>query len=292
MKWQKFSEVVKQGMDETGNQGFTWQGAAYAGLACCDFVEYMGSWGGSYFGAFENLFGPINDRPVTVDEEPVINAIKMMRTFIYGSSDSEALDGYASISPEEVVSYKEESSRTPFTNGNVIAHRNWPYAININGASDAFGEDLGVMPIPYHTSAEESKYGPKIGGTTSAMGGWHLTLNPNAPEEKLKAAVQMFKVLQKDQVRLDLFEIGGWTPPIEGLINTSETQELDIIGRYVNTLELAGKNAVPRPVTPVWPSQSTQVAKEVNATLRQQKSPSDAMSTLKSSLESIEEQGA
>lgn len=292
MKWTKFSEVVKQTADQTGKQGFNWQGKAYVGLSCCDYVEFMGSWGGSYFGAFENLFGPIGDRPVTVDEESVVNSLRMMRTFIHGSSDEVALDGYQQISPGNVVSYTEEPSRTPFTEGKVVALRNWPYSININASEENFGEDLGAMPIPYHTPASESKYGPQIGGSTSALGGWHLALNPNSPAKKKQAAVQVFKALQNDQVRLDLFEIGGWIPPIPELVNSSDARELETIGRYVDTLKVAGENSVPRPVTPVWPQQSTKIAKEVNASLRQEKTPSEAMSTLKESLVAIEKQAS
>jgi ABC-type glycerol-3-phosphate transport system substrate-binding protein len=155
-----------------------------------------------------------------------------------------------------------------------------------------FGEDLGVMPVPYAVTAEESDYGPEIGGTTSALGGWHLTLNPNSSPEKKQAALQVFQALNNEQVRLDLFEIGGWIPPIPDLIATESTRELDIIGRYVDTIQLAAQNAVPRPVTAIWPQQSTQIASEVNAAIRQEKSPSDAMSSLADSLESLEEQGA
>jgi ABC-type glycerol-3-phosphate transport system substrate-binding protein len=307
MTWQEFSTVIADGREAlsgmlSGNktaQGFNWQGKAYVGLACCDMVEFMGSWGGSYFGEFSNLFGPVGDRPITVDEEQVINAIKMMRTFIYGSDDPESLDGYEQISPKNVVSYTEEPSRTPFTEGRAVALRNWPYSININGQNPennedniGFGEDLGVMPVPYEVTASESKYGPEIGGSTSALGGWHLTLNPNATDTKKRAALQVFKALQNDQVRLDLFEIGGWIPPIPDLISTERTRQLDIIGRYVDTLQVASENAVPRPVTAVWPQQSSKISQEVNASLRQQKSPADAMSSLKESIEAIEEQGS
>jgi ABC-type glycerol-3-phosphate transport system substrate-binding protein len=292
MQWTEFSNVVADGMEIDGmEQGFNWQGASYVGLSCCDFVEFMGSWGGSYFGEFQNLFGPIGDRPITVEEEPVINALRMMRTFIHGSDDEFALDGYQDISPDAVVQYTEEPSREPFTQGRTVALRNWPYSININGASDVYGEDLGVMPIPFAVSAEDSAYGPEIGGSTSALGGWHLCLNPNASDAKKQAALQVFQALNNDQVRLDLFEIGGWIPPIPDLINTSETQELDIIGRYVDSLQVAASNAVPRPVTAIWPQQSTQVASEVNSCIRQQKSPEDAMSSLAGSLESLEQQG-
>jgi ABC-type glycerol-3-phosphate transport system substrate-binding protein len=87
-----------------------------------------------------------------------------------------------------------------------------------------------------------------------------------------------------------MFEIGGWIPPIPDLINTDRTRQLEPIGRYVDSLQVAGRNALPRAVTVVWPSQSTQIANEVNAALRQEKSPSQAMSDLESSLQSIEEQ--
>jgi ABC-type glycerol-3-phosphate transport system substrate-binding protein len=290
MTWQEFSQVVRETMDATDTQmGFNWQGAAYEGLSCCDFIEFMGSHGGSYFGEFENYFGPIGDRPITVNDESVINAIRMMRTFIHGQDDPTAVEGYADISPDAVVQYKEESSREPFTNGNAVALRNWPYSININAASDVFGEDLGVMPIPFAVSRNDSQY-ESIGGSTSALGGWHLTLNPNASDVRKQAAVQLFRALQTDEVRLRMFEIGGWIPPIPDLINTDRTRQLEPIGRYVDSLQVAGRNALPRAVTVVWPSQSTQIANEVNAALRQEKSPSQAMSDLESSLQSIEEQ--
>lgn len=290
MTWQEFSQVVRETMDATDTQmGFNWQGAAYEGLSCCDFIEFMGSHGGSYFGEFENYFGPIGDRPITVNDESVINAIRMMRTFINGQDDPTAVEGYADISPDAVVQYKEESSREPFTNGNAVALRNWPYSININAASDVFGEDLGVMPIPFAVSRNDSQY-ESIGGSTSALGGWHLTLNPNASDVRKQAAVQLFRALQTDEVRIRMFEIGGWIPPIPDLINTDRTRQLEPIGRYVDSLQVAGRNALPRAVTVVWPSQSTQIANEVNAALRQEKSPSQAMSDLESSLQSIEEQ--
>jgi ABC-type glycerol-3-phosphate transport system substrate-binding protein len=300
MTWSDFSTVVADGKevlagqldDPSRAQGFNWQGDAYVGLACCDFVEFMSSWGGSYFGEFGNLFGPVGDRPITVEEEPVVNAIRMMRTFIHGQDDPEALEEYEQISPEAVVQYTEEPSREPFTQGRAVALRNWPYSIRINAAEDAFGEDLGVMPLPYQVTAEESKYGPEIGGIPSALGGWHLALNPNASETVKQGAVQVFRALQDDQVRLDLFEIGGWIPPIPDLIATDQTRELEPIGRYVDQLKVAGENAVPRPVTVAWPQQSTQVSKEVNASIRQQKSPADAMASLASSLEDLEERAS
>jgi ABC-type glycerol-3-phosphate transport system substrate-binding protein len=292
MTWERFSNVVADVKSQNPEMaGYNFQAAVYEGLSCCDFIEWMGSWGGSYFGALENNFGPVGDRPITVTEDPVVNAIRMVRTFINGSDDPEALDGYAGgISPEAVVQYREEDSRQPFTNGDVIFHRNWPYSININAAPDAFGEDLGVMPIPF--ANEEGTYYEGIGGTTSALGGWHLAINPNSSSVKQQAAATFLNVITQEQVQLDMFEIGGWTPPVPERVANDRTRQLDIIGRYVDTLKVAGENAMPRPVTPVWPQQSSQIAQAVNSSLRQEQSPTAAMEGLQAALEQIEASGS
>lgn len=57
MSWQQFSNVVADTMEANPEmRGYNFQGAAYIGLSCCNFVEIMSAWGGSYFGDFENLF--------------------------------------------------------------------------------------------------------------------------------------------------------------------------------------------------------------------------------------------
>jgi ABC-type glycerol-3-phosphate transport system substrate-binding protein len=288
LTWSEFSQATADAQDEAGTDyGFTFQANIYEGLSCCDFNEFMSSWGGAYFGGRENLFGPVGDRPVTVDEEQVIDSIRMVRTFINGSDDEFAMDDYQKISPEAVLQWTEEPSRQPYTNGNAVANRNWPYAIPINGAEDAFGEDHGTMPIPYAVPESESPY-EGLGGTSSALGGWHAVINPNAPAEKKSAAYHVLNAMKTEAFQLLALEEIGWLPPRPALFESDRAQNVPIIGRYIDTLRVAGENAVPRPVTTVWGQQSDQIASEVNAAYAQQKSPEDAMSSLKSSLEDIE----
>ena len=289
MDWAKFSEVTKQTLDQTDtDMGFTFQAKAYEGLSCCDFNEFMSSYGGAYFGEHENLFGPVGDRPITVDEQPVIDSLKMVRTLIHGDDDEHSLDGITgNIAPQQVLQMTEEPSREPFTKGNVVMHRNWPYSIVINGAEDAFGKDLGVMPIPQGVPENEATY-DRTGGPVAALGGWHLALNPNSSSKHKQAAVQVLKTLQTEQAQLSLFEIGGWIPPVPERLGSSKAKDLDVIGRYVDTLKVAGENAIPRPVTRVWSQQSTQISKEVNGVLSQDKAPEAAMKSLKESLKQIE----
>ncbi len=287
ISWKKFSEVTAKTKKQAGTKyGFTFQAKAYEGLSCCDFNEWMSSFGGAYFGGIDNLFGPIGKRPVTVDEEPVKKSIKMIRTFINGQSDSHSLDGYkGNIAPKEVLQWSEETSRKPFTNGDAVMHRNWPYSIKQNGATDVFGKDLGVMPIPWGVKPSNAKY-KGTGGVSAALGGWNNTVNPSTKNKK--AALEVLKTTMKDDFILSMFELIGYLPPKPKLFNSDKAKNAPVMGRYMDTLKVAGENAVPRPVTVAWPSESTKVSQEVNASLAGQKSPDAAMTQLKKQLKAIE----
>jgi ABC-type glycerol-3-phosphate transport system substrate-binding protein len=288
ISWQKFSQVTADVLEQNPDidYGYTFQADVYEGLSCCDFNEFMTSWGGAYFGGLDNLFGPVGDRPVTVDDQQVVDSIRMIRTFIHGSDDEHALDGYeGNIVPEAVLQWTEESSRGPFTDGNAVMHRNWPYAVNVNGSEENFGEDLGVMPIPYATAESEAPY-EGTGGPVAALGGWHLAVNPNS--ENVEAALEVIEAASKDSFNLEIFDVLGQIPPKPAVLEQDRAQQVPVMGRYLDAIQVAGENAIPRPVTVVWPDQSSKISREVNAAYSQDKSPEQAMADLKESLTAIE----
>jgi multiple sugar transport system substrate-binding protein len=283
LSWQEFSEVIADVQQQNDlSFGFTTQADAYEGLACCTFNEAMSSWGGAYFGGVENLFDA-GDRPITVDEEPVLNAIRMMRAFMYGEEDEHALEGYEQIAPTSIVQWIEDPSLGPFLNGNAVAHRNWPFSVG-EGA-DAFGEDLGVMPVPYGVPEEESEY-EGLGGSRAALGGWHLTINPHS--DRQEESVAIMEAFATDEVQLAMFEEQGWLPPNIDLLETPEFEEVEPFGQYAETLQLLGEGAVPRPVTDIWAEQAGLIAIEVHNSYTQQKSPEEAMEDLRERLERSE----
>ncbi|WP_132057264.1 extracellular solute-binding protein [Halorussus amylolyticus] len=289
MTWQEFSNVVSDVQEQTdAEMGFTFQAQAYEGLACCDFNEFMTSWGGAYFGnPQENLFGPVGDRPVTLGEQQVVDSLRMVRTFIHGSDANQTLDDYGGgISPQAVLQWSEEPSRQPFTSGNAVTHRNWTYSIATNGAEDQFGEDLGVMPIPYAVTEDEAEY-PGTGGPTSALGGWLTSVNPNS--ENQEAALEVITTMMNEDFMFRLFELLGWVPPNTDLLEDQRAQEVEVMGRYVDQLRVAANAGLPRPVTVVWPQQSDQIAQQVNTALSEGGNPEQAMNQLQSSIEQIEE---
>ncbi|MFC4449374.1 extracellular solute-binding protein [Halorussus aquaticus] len=288
MTWKRFSKItadVKKQSDV--DYGFTFQFKSYAGLSCCTFNEFLSSYGGTYFGGLDNLFGPVGERPVTVDEKPVVDSLRMLRTFVNGESDEHGLDGVTgNISPQAVLQWAEEPSRKPFTNGNAVMHRNWPYAVNISGAEDALGKDLGVMPIPHGVSPDEAKY-EGTGGATAALGGWHTAVNPNT--NKKEAALEVVKAMTNKQVQFNLLEEIGWMPPRPSMMDSDTAKNIPVMGRHMETFRLAGENAIPRPVTVAWPQERSKIAQEANATVAGQKPPKKAMTDLKSTIKQIED---
>ncbi|WP_049900172.1 extracellular solute-binding protein [Halococcus agarilyticus] len=286
MQWKKFSKVVADAKRQSNvNYGFGFQANIYEGLSCCDFNEFMTSWGGAYFGGRDTLFGPIGERPVTVAEQPVVDAVRMIRSFIYGSDAPNTLDGYEQISPRAVLSWTENPSLSPFTAGNMVALRNWPYAIP--SSAEAFGEEkLGVMPIPYGVTAEKSQY-ENIGGPVAALGGWHNAVNPNS--ERMEDALAVVNTMTKPSFQRALVEATGWLPPNREVFTSDKVKQVPVTGNYIEQLRIAGENAIPRPVTVVWPQESTKIAQLVHAGLSGDSPPKQAMNTLKDQLTAIEE---
>ncbi|GAB3663177.1 ABC transporter substrate-binding protein [Halopiger thermotolerans] len=282
--WEKFSHAIADARDQAGvDYGFTTQAAAYEGLSCCTFNEVMTSWGGAYFGGLDNLF-LAGERPITVDGEQVIQAIRMMRSFIEGEEEN-TLDGYPQICPSAIVQWTEQQSLNPFADGNAVSNRNWSYAIAQTGTEEVFGDNLGVMTRPYAVSQEEAEY-EGTGGTAAALGGWNLAVSPfsNRQEE----ALEVLKAFSHEEVMLTIFQLGGFLPPNLDLVAEADASEVGPVVRYADVVQKASENAVPRPATDLWPEQSALIYQSVNAAYRGVQSPQSAMNELAQELEQSE----
>ena len=285
MSWQEFSQVVAEVRDENDmDYALATQLAEYEGLSCCTFNEFISTWCGYYFEGPEYAYGPVNDRPVTVTEEPVIDAIRMVRAMIHGEDDPEALDGYEEIIEDAVLAWDEGAGIAEFEAENAVAMRMWPAQIPAQGEN--FGDDLGIMPIPYAEPEDECDV-DGLGGIPAALGGWANTINPNS--DKIPAAVEVMEVMMEPEVRYTL--LGNGTIPAEpDLLEPDAVEEHSPhFAEHVEPFDIAGENAVPRPVTVAWPEQSTAIAREAHAALTAEKTPEDAMNDLEESLVELEE---
>ncbi|WP_423746886.1 substrate-binding domain-containing protein (plasmid) [Haladaptatus sp. SPP-AMP-3] len=286
MSWKQFSEELADVHNQSdAKYGFNWQAASEIQLACCVFNEFLSSWGGAYFGNPEENLYKVGDRPITVEEKPVIDSLKMARTFIHGSDAPDTLDSITGkITSTEASQWGLSPSMRPFTQGNAVALRNWPYSININGADDALGEKMGVMPIPYGVKPGEAKY-PGTGGSVAALGGWNFSMNPNTENED--ACVEFFKAMSTKSFQLDNFKIAGHIPPVPKTLQNAT--DVPVMGRYVDTLAFAGQHTLARPATVIWPEQSQAVAQKANAVIMGDVSAEKGMSQLASQLNKLEQ---
>ena len=283
-RWQEFANAVHDAREQAGlSYGLTTQAAAYEGLSCCTFNEVMTTWGGAYFGGVDNLF-TAGDRPITVDDKRVIDAIRMMRAFIEGEEEN-TLDGYPQICPSAIVQWTEQQSLAPFADGEAISNRNWSYAIAATGTEEAFGENLGVMTRPYAVSRQEAQYSD-VGGTAAALGGWNLAVSPfsNRQEE----ALQVLEAFANKEVMLTVFRLGGFLPPNLDLVAEASPDDVGPVARYADVVQSASENAIPRPATDLWPEQSALIYQAVNAAYRGAQSPESAMNDLANELEQSE----
>ena len=129
-----------------------------------------------------------------------------------------------------------------------------------------------------------------MGGSNSALGGYHVTLNPNAKHKE--AALEVMKAMTADSFYLMLMKEIGYVPPKPALLDTNAAQNIDVVNRYLDTLKFVGEHAVPRPVSVVWPRESPRISQSVSDTLSGNVAPDVAMSALKERLVQIEQSAA
>ncbi|GAA0681912.1 extracellular solute-binding protein [Natronoarchaeum mannanilyticum] len=298
MSWGEASQIIADVRDSQGlDYGMTMPFELSQTITCCAFNGMMSQWGGAYFGGRENLFGPIGDRPVTVDEEPVLNALRMLRTFFHGHDDEHSLDESTytgGIVPPDSLGWRYTSDMESFLNGDAFAYSvGSPAFVRLGASEQNFGdqvnEKLGIMPYPYGVPESESQY-DSIGGTMSPLAGYNLSINPNS--NKIDTALEVLRTVMTDEFHMNWYELSGTLPPKPSLLSSDRAAQHEMFGQYMDAMSVAADNAIPRPVTPIYFQQSDIIAQEVHNVVSQSKTPESGMSDLKSQLQEIEDQNA
>ncbi|MDS0223001.1 substrate-binding domain-containing protein [Haloarcula sp. S1AR25-5A] len=286
LSWDHFAEVTEATMTEHGtDHGYT-TALNQRNAGSITGYEHLMTNGGNYFGDVANQNGPIGDRPVTLDDDRVIDTLRQLLTFMYGSDSEHAVDGLTGgILPSESLGWDTNPSLQSFQAGEAVFHRNWTFAIAKFGADGEFGQDLGVMPYPYGVTESNAKYAG-TGGSQAKLGGWHLSVNPNT--EKLAATIEVLKAMTTDEYYLKVFEVTGEAPPKPSLIEQSDN--VPVVNRYLDTLQYQAKNQFAPPINAVWDPQKAAIGQEFHACLTQDKSPAEAAAAAQDQIEQIEQQ--
>lgn len=292
--WERFSQIVADIKNQQSLEyGLTMPFELSQTITCCTFNAIMSQWGGAYFGGREYLFGPVGERPITVDEEPVLDALRMLRTFMWEHDGQHSLDSGSfkgGIVPSDALGWRYTKDLDSFLNGNAFTYTvGIPAFAKLAATGSNFGdkvnEKLGLMPKPYGVRESKSKY-EGIGGTMSPLGGYNLSVNPNSNNKD--AALEVIRTVMKDKFLEKWFNVSGYLPPKPKLLQSDAIKGHELFGQYMDTFSVMANNSIPRPVTPIYFQESKVVSQEVHNVVSQKKTPDKGMSDLKQQLKQIE----
>ncbi|HET7638469.1 MAG TPA: ABC transporter substrate-binding protein, partial [Ktedonobacteraceae bacterium] len=252
---QTFDELTSQAKTNASKAkiGYAWQGSQYEGLVC-DFVEVLGGYGGT-------VLDPNNAKSVTVNSPQGQQALTEMVSWV------------STISPVSVTTYNEEVCRLAFQNGNAIFMRNWPYAYSLGNdpAKSKIAGKFDIASIPYGGSNTTGH---------SCTGGWNMAINAFSknPDASWSFIQYMLGTYAQKQLAIQ----GSFTPALQSVYNDPDVQQKQPL---FTKLAPILKNALPRPVSPVYPDISNIIQTQVHQALTKQVTPAAALSALQSQLQ-------
>ncbi len=251
--WTDMTSLAKSNASKATN-GYVWQGAQYEGLVC-NFVEVLGGYGGT-------VLDPNNAKSVTVNSPRGVQALTEMVSWV------------GTISPAAVTTYQEPNALSAFQNGQAIFMRNWPYAValmNASGSKVAGKFDIHAM-----------LYGGSNTVGHSCTGGWNLAIN--AYSKNTAAAWKFMQYLLSDAAQQTLAIKGSFTPALKSTYSDPAVLKAQPLFAKLSPILL---NALPRPVSPVYPDLSNLIQANIHQALTKSVSPSAALSNLSSQLTTL-----
>ena len=246
--WDELIEMAEQYMGEEGTQyGYLMQANQYEGLVV-NAVEFIAAYGGAVLDENEN---------VVVNSPETIAAIEKMVEIV--NSD---------ITPSNINNFMETETHNTFLNGDAVFARNWPYM-------QAMTEDEEQSNIVGNSSFAPLPAGDA--GSAAGLGGWMTMMNRNTnhPEE----AWELMKFMSSYEGQKISAVEGGLAPTLRALYDDEEVQDaapLFADENFVETLE----NAVPRPVSPIYPQISDLMQIELSRALAGDITPEEAAANM------------
>jgi multiple sugar transport system substrate-binding protein len=244
----ELASIAAEVMAKEGNpdlHGFLWQGKQ-AEVLVCDWVEFLGAAGGA----------TLTDNEVTVNNAAGVKALQFMQDTIYNLK----------ITPEAVLTYDEEPSRTPFTDGNGLFLRNWSYVWNISQdeTQSKVKGLVGTQPLPAWPE----------GKSTATLGGYQFGLNASSkhPDE----AWQLLNYLSGPEVQKS-FALLGFAPTRPAIY---EDAELAAENPFMVSLKDVFTGSTARPIHPAYPQMSLAIQSAISGALTNQTPAQEALDAL------------
>lgn len=275
LSWTRFAEVARRTVEETSvSHGYVFDGEP--GLVSPTVDSWIRSYGGAYFGD-ETQFLDDPREVATVTEQPVLDALRMGRAFLYGQSDDHALSGVAGpIAPTDVLNWGPQQSLRAFVGQqSAVFHSNGSFGVT--DAVSELGDSVGVMRLPYGVASDARRYRFTGGSRTPldslAVGVPTQSAEPNAGGDVLRT-------LFAESVQRSLNDRWGTWPARPSLSDAIP----DLLPSYRETAERAAETGAPAPALREWPTVGRTIQTRVQSVFQQSNSPTASMGELRRKL--------
>ncbi|CAM3824172.1 ABC transporter substrate-binding protein [Alkalicoccus chagannorensis] len=252
--WDELIEMSEELMGEEGTEfGYLLQANQYEGLVV-NAIEFMGSYGAEVLD---------DDQNVTINTPEAVTALEKMMEIV--QSD---------IVPGNILNFDEPATENSFLEGQAVFARNWPY-MQANTENEEMSSVVGNVSFSLLPAGDD--------GSAAGLGGWMSMINRNTNHAEEAWEFVKFKSGEEGQ-KLSAME-GGRAPTIESLYDDEEVQEaapLFADEEFVETLQ----NAIPRPVTPIYPQISDIMQIEVSRALADEITAEEAVENMEEQIQS------
>jgi multiple sugar transport system substrate-binding protein len=226
--WQELAKqaraiVAAESEEAPALVGYVGQFKQYEGLVC-NMLEFVVSNGGAFV-------DPSGHR-ATLAETADVEAVRWVRDDLVGE-----------VAPRAVLTYEEPESLAAFIQGNAVFQRSWPYVWEIanDPQRSRIAGKVGTTALPHfpgHASA-------------SALGGWQVGISAFSRHPDLAWAFVSF--LTSSAMQKTFAVDASLAPTRTGLYHDPEVIAAN---PQFAAQAAAFLNAVPRPVTPMYPAVS------------------------------------
>jgi multiple sugar transport system substrate-binding protein len=251
-----WDELIEQAGKLKGEKdtkfGYLMQASQYEGLIT-NAIEYIGGYGGAVLD---------EDQNVVVDSPETVKAIEKMKEVV--SSD---------FVPGNILNFTEIETESTFIEGNAVFARNWPYLQN-SADDEEKSKVAGNVDFTTIPAGDD--------GSASALGGWMSMINRYSehPEE----AWEFVKFMSGPEGQKITATEGGSAPTIADLYDDKEVQESGVLFGDPDFVEVL-ENAIPRPVSPIYPKISDIMQIELSKALTGDISAEEAASNMQKKIE-------
>ena len=242
--WDELFDMASELKGKEGTEfGYLMQANQYEGLVC-NAVEFIAAYGGQVVD---------ENNEVVVNTPETVAGITKMVEFV--NSD---------FVPSNILSFQETETNNAWVGGQSVFARNWPYMQSTSEDKEAskVAGNVGFAVLP---SGD--------GTNAATLGGWMSMINRYS--ENQEAAWEFVKFMSgKKKKKISAVE-GGRAPTIEALYDDEEVKEAAVLfsnEEFVATLQ----NAVPRPVSPIYPLISNIMQVELSKALAKDITPEEA----------------